>query len=106
MCTIALREVAEFLAGQTLSVDAETVTFAMHFPRCVPPRCGVMRARVGPGAHALRAFVLFGAVRRHGVLPPRARRGEQEAVLASRLFEIAARSGAHPLCGAYIRLAW
>ena len=62
MCTIALREVAEFLAGQTLSVDAETVTFAMHFPRCVPPRCGVMRARVGPGAHAVRAFVLFCAV--------------------------------------------
>ncbi|KAH9832658.1 ubiquitin-related domain-containing protein [Rhodofomes roseus] len=28
-----LREVAEFLAAQTLSVDAETVTFAMHFPR-------------------------------------------------------------------------
>ncbi|TFY50563.1 hypothetical protein EVJ58_g10995, partial [Rhodofomes roseus] len=27
-----LREVAEFLAAQTLSVDAETVTFAMHFP--------------------------------------------------------------------------
>ncbi|KAI0732135.1 ubiquitin-related domain-containing protein [Fomitopsis betulina] len=28
-----LREVAEFLAGQTLSVDADTVTFAQHFPR-------------------------------------------------------------------------
>ncbi|KAH9926984.1 ubiquitin-related domain-containing protein [Fomitopsis serialis] len=28
-----LREVAEFLAAQTLSVDVETVTFAMHFPR-------------------------------------------------------------------------
>ncbi|KZT69290.1 hypothetical protein DAEQUDRAFT_726872 [Daedalea quercina L-15889] len=28
-----LREVAEFVAAQTLSVDAETVTFAMHFPR-------------------------------------------------------------------------
>lgn len=28
-----LREVAEFLAGQTLSVDVETVTFAQHFPR-------------------------------------------------------------------------
>ncbi|EPT01102.1 hypothetical protein FOMPIDRAFT_1016089 [Fomitopsis schrenkii] len=28
-----LREVAEFLAGQTLSVDAETVAFAQHFPR-------------------------------------------------------------------------
>ncbi|OBZ73702.1 UBX domain-containing protein 1 [Grifola frondosa] len=29
----ALREVAEFLAGQTLAVDVETVNFAMHFPR-------------------------------------------------------------------------
>lgn len=29
----ALREVAEYLAGQTLSVDVETVNFAMHFPR-------------------------------------------------------------------------
>ncbi|KAK0466778.1 uncharacterized protein EV420DRAFT_647981 [Desarmillaria tabescens] len=28
-----LREVAEFLAGQTLSVDVETVMFAQHFPR-------------------------------------------------------------------------
>lgn len=28
-----LREVAEFLAGQTLSVDVETVKFAQHFPR-------------------------------------------------------------------------
>jgi len=28
-----LREVAEFLAGQTLLVDVETVTFAQHFPR-------------------------------------------------------------------------
>jgi len=28
-----LREVAEFLAGQTLSVDVETVSFAQHFPR-------------------------------------------------------------------------
>jgi hypothetical protein len=28
-----LREVAEFLAAQTLSVDVETVTFAQHFPR-------------------------------------------------------------------------
>jgi hypothetical protein len=31
----ALREVAEFLAGQTLSVDVETVSFAQHFPRYV-----------------------------------------------------------------------
>ena len=30
---IALREVAEYLAGQTLAVDVETVNFAMHFPR-------------------------------------------------------------------------
>lgn len=30
---VALREVAEYLAGQTLSVDVETVTFAQHFPR-------------------------------------------------------------------------
>ena len=29
----ALREVAEYLAGQTLAVDVETVSFAMHFPR-------------------------------------------------------------------------
>ena len=29
----ALREVAEYLAGQTLAVDVETVNFAMHFPR-------------------------------------------------------------------------
>jgi len=28
-----LLEVAEFLAGQTLSVDVETVSFAQHFPR-------------------------------------------------------------------------
>jgi len=28
-----LREVAEFLAGQTLTVDVETVSFAQHFPR-------------------------------------------------------------------------
>lgn len=56
---IALREVAEFLAGQTLSVDADTVTFAQHFPRCVFLRCGVMRVRVGPGAHVVRMFYLF-----------------------------------------------
>lgn len=31
--SLALREVAEFLAGQTLSVDVETVSFAQHFPR-------------------------------------------------------------------------
>ena len=29
----ALREVAEYLAGQTLAVDVETVNLAMHFPR-------------------------------------------------------------------------
>lgn len=29
----ALREVAEYLAGQSLSVDVETVTLAQHFPR-------------------------------------------------------------------------
>jgi len=28
-----LREVAEYVAGQTLAVDVETVSFAMHFPR-------------------------------------------------------------------------
>ncbi|KAJ7035569.1 ubiquitin-related domain-containing protein [Mycena alexandri] len=28
-----LREVAEFLAGQSLSVDVETISFAQHFPR-------------------------------------------------------------------------
>ena len=97
---IALREVAEFLAGQTLSVDAETVTFAMHFPRCVPPRCGVMRARVGPGAHAVRALFVMCCSS-----PWCAGRGEQEAVHARRLFEIAARSGPYSLCGACIRLA-
>ena len=36
---LALREVAEFLAGQTLAVDVETVTFAQHFPRCVTLFC-------------------------------------------------------------------
>lgn len=29
----ALREVAEYLAGQVLTVDPETVTFAQQFPR-------------------------------------------------------------------------
>jgi len=29
----ALREVAEYIAGQSLSVDVETVTLAQHFPR-------------------------------------------------------------------------
>jgi UBX domain-containing protein 1/4 len=31
---LALREVAEFVAGQTLTVDVETVTFTQQFPRC------------------------------------------------------------------------
>lgn len=31
----ALREVAEYLAGQTLTVDVETVTLMQHFPRQV-----------------------------------------------------------------------
>ncbi|KAF5373360.1 hypothetical protein D9615_007365 [Tricholomella constricta] len=31
----SLREVAEFLAGQTLTVDVEAVSFAQHFPRRV-----------------------------------------------------------------------
>lgn len=35
MAVLALREVAEFLAGQTLTVDVETVSFAQHFPRSV-----------------------------------------------------------------------
>jgi hypothetical protein len=30
---LALREVTEFLAGQTLSIDVETVSFVQHFPR-------------------------------------------------------------------------
>lgn len=30
---LALREVAEFLAGQRLEVDVETVSLAQHFPR-------------------------------------------------------------------------
>ncbi|KAI0074495.1 hypothetical protein K474DRAFT_1665336 [Panus rudis PR-1116 ss-1] len=33
-----LRDVAEFVAAQTLSVDVETVTFAQHFPRYVHSR--------------------------------------------------------------------
>jgi hypothetical protein len=33
--SVALREVAEYLAGQVLAVDVETVTFAMNFPRFV-----------------------------------------------------------------------
>jgi hypothetical protein len=32
---IALREVAEYLAGQTLDVDVDAVDFAMNFPRFV-----------------------------------------------------------------------
>jgi hypothetical protein len=32
---LALREVAEYLAGQLLTVDPETVTIAQHFPRYV-----------------------------------------------------------------------
>jgi len=31
----ALREVAEYLAGQSLSVDVDTVKLAQHFPRYV-----------------------------------------------------------------------
>jgi hypothetical protein len=30
---LALREVAEFVAGQTLTVDVDTVTFTQQFPR-------------------------------------------------------------------------
>jgi hypothetical protein len=30
-----LREAAEYLAGQVLTVDVETITFAMNFPRFV-----------------------------------------------------------------------
>jgi len=29
----ALRDVAEFVAAQTLTVDVDTVSFAQHFPR-------------------------------------------------------------------------
>lgn len=32
----ALREVAEYLAGQNLAVDVDSVTFTQQFPRCVP----------------------------------------------------------------------
>ena len=41
---VALREVAEYLAGQTLEVDVETVNFSLTFPRyvfnrsCLGPR--------------------------------------------------------------------
>lgn len=34
---LALREVAEFLAGQSLAVDVETVSLAQHFPRLAGP---------------------------------------------------------------------
>jgi hypothetical protein len=33
----ALREVAEYLAGQNLDVDVETVSLAQHFPRFLDP---------------------------------------------------------------------
>ena len=37
---LALREVAEYIAGQSLSIDVDTVTITQHFPRCViPPSC-------------------------------------------------------------------
>jgi hypothetical protein len=42
----ALREVAEFLAGQTLSVDVDTVNFAQHFPRYVTLRCLILHMAV------------------------------------------------------------
>jgi hypothetical protein len=32
---LALRVVAEFVAGQSLTVDVDTVTFTQQFPRCV-----------------------------------------------------------------------
>lgn len=32
---LALREVAEFLAGQSLAIDVDTVTLAQQFPRYV-----------------------------------------------------------------------
>jgi UBX domain-containing protein 1/4 len=35
VCPLGLREVAEYLAGQTLTVDVETVTLTQHFPRQV-----------------------------------------------------------------------
>ncbi|KAH9951108.1 ubiquitin-related domain-containing protein [Amylocystis lapponica] len=38
-----LREVAEFLAGQTLAVDVESVSFAQHFPRKAFPRSDFSR---------------------------------------------------------------
>ena len=41
---VALREVAEYLAGQTLEVDVETVNFSLTFPRCVHSCCW----RLGP----------------------------------------------------------
>lgn len=37
--SLALRDVAEFLAAQTLSVDVETVNFATQYPRCVFSTC-------------------------------------------------------------------
>ena len=32
---LALREVAEFVAGQALTVDVDTVIFTQQFPRCI-----------------------------------------------------------------------
>lgn len=32
---LALREVAEYIAGQSLTVDVDTVTITQHFPRHV-----------------------------------------------------------------------
>ena len=38
---IALREVAEFVAGQSLTVDVDTVTFTQQFPRYVGLPCAL-----------------------------------------------------------------
>jgi hypothetical protein len=39
---LALREVAEYIAGQSLSVDVDTVTITQHFPRYVlSPSCNL-----------------------------------------------------------------
>ncbi|KAG1795901.1 hypothetical protein EV424DRAFT_1334335, partial [Suillus variegatus] len=58
-----LREVAEFIAAQTLSVDVETVTFAQHFLRSV---CILLRGfsktlrELGLTPSAVRTFPSIG----------------------------------------------
>ncbi|KAG2345879.1 hypothetical protein BDR05DRAFT_879445 [Suillus weaverae] len=61
-----LREVAEFVASQTLSVDVETVTFAQHFPRKTFSRDQFSKTlrELGLTPSAVRTFPRMGS--RHG----------------------------------------